>query len=508
MKSSEKTRPNILFIVTDQQRCDSLGCYGSGFLSTPALDGLAESGVLFERAYCTNPVCTPSRASILSGLHINRHGAWNVGTSLPDDVPLMTDHLREAGYRTHAIGKLHLQPHSASPEESVESMKAKSRYPDFRGPYYGFETVEIALGHPTYQLRAGHYEYWVRSEADEETQESARHFTWRGKETFPAAGVDWDIPMKYHPSRWAADRAIDFLENHDTDTPFFLYVGFPDPHHPHAVPREYTDKVDPARVPLPDFVPGELEDKPLHFRLAHTRELENHPMRGEYKSAGQGEGVEYAELTEEEIREGRAYYYTMVRMIDDEVGRILATLETHGLRDNTLIVFTTDHGELLGDHGLWMKGPFHYEPLIRVPLILSWPKGLPQGRCVTNLCSLVDLAPTLLRAAGGDALPDIDGFDLLSALKGEKDWPRQRALVLFEDDPKGIRAKTLVTHNRKLTMYEDCDEGELFDLENDPSERKNLWDDPSWKIEKEALCATCLEEAGRELRRASRVCYA
>ncbi|MCG9126497.1 sulfatase-like hydrolase/transferase [Candidatus Poribacteria bacterium] len=147
--------PNILIITTDQQRTDTLSCYGSPFTDTPNIDRLAADGVCLERAYCTNPVCTPARASIFTGKYVSRHGAWNVGMNIPEDEPMISHRLSEVGYRTHYIGKAHFQPFGASPENSIETRNNTERYPDFQGPYYGFETIELALGHATYGI-AGH----------------------------------------------------------------------------------------------------------------------------------------------------------------------------------------------------------------------------------------------------------------------------------------------------------------------------------------------------------------
>ena len=465
--SMKSQRPNILIITTDQQRTDSLSCYGSTFTDTPHLDRLASEGMCLERAYCTNPVCTPARASIFTGKYVSRHGAWNVGMNVPEDEPMISHHLGDVGYRTHYIGKAHFQPFGASPEHSMETRSNTDRYPEFRGPYYGFETVELALGHATYGV-AGHYGEWVKSQVSEEEYASyskARRLSQTG---FGGGAHDWDIPLKYHNSVWTADRTIDFLTNHDTQQPFLLAVGFQDPHHPHCVPTEFEDRVNPDEVLLPDYVERELEDKPPHFIAARCGELSKLETRGKFAMAGQGGGADFRKVSDEDAKLGRAYYYNMVKIIDQQMGRIMACLDEQGLHENTLVLFTTDHGELLGDHGLWMKGPFHYEQLVCVPTLVRYPTAIPPGQRSEALFSHVDIVPTVLAAAGLPISDAIDGVDAMPMLSGEQVSVRDSLLIECVDDPQGLRLKTIVTDNRKLTWYCGHPSGELYDLESDP----------------------------------------
>ncbi len=499
--------PNILIITTDQQRTDSLSCYGSTFTDTPNLDQLAVEGVCLDRAYCTNPVCTPARASIFTGKYVSRHGAWNVGMNVPEDEPMISHRLRDVGYRTHYIGKAHFQPFGASPEQSIETRNNNNRFPDFNGPYYGFETVELALGHATYGI-AGHYGEWVKTQVTEETFESyskARRLSQTG---FGGGAHDWDIPLKYHNSVWTADRTIDFLKKHDADQPFLLAVGFQDPHHPHCVPTEFEERVDPNEVPLPDYVEGELEDKPPHFMAARCGELSKLETRGKFAMAGQGGGADFRKVSEKDARLGRAYYYNMVKIIDQQIGRIMECLDTYGLCENTLVLFTTDHGELLGDHGLWMKGPFHYEQLVRVPTIIRYPAAIPPGQRSNALFSHADIVPTVLAAAGLPISSDIDGVDAMPMLSREQDSIRDSLLIECVDDPQGLRLKTIVTDNRKLTWYCGQTYGELYDLENDPAERVNHWNNPSYASDKAQLISTVLEEMEILEKRVERTSYA
>jgi len=517
-------RPNVIVITTDQQRRDSLSCYGSEFTSTPHLDNLASEGVVCDRAYTTNPVCTPARASLFSGQYMTRHGAWNVGMNVPETTTMVSHRLGQEGYRTHYVGKTHFQCYmgtdqwpNRSPADagssSVESRTGdwESRYAEWKGPYYGFDEVELCLGHTTGGI-AGHYGLWVKEKAGDSAQlekfSEATPITDNPK--FGGLALDWDLPTAWHNSTWTADRSIDFLNQSDPSTPFFLAIGFQDPHHPHALPSDFDDRVDPADVPLPRFTDGELDDKPSHFQLAHRSEIDESEFRGDFPVAGQGTSAgDASAVTEQDARNGRAYYYSMVRLIDQQMGRILRCLEERGLADNTIVVFITDHGELLGDHGLWLKGPFHYEELVNIPMIVRWPQGgISGGRRVAGLISLVDVVPTLLSALG-EPVPDVcDGADALSLLRGESDAARDHAIIECTDDPRGLRLKTVVTASRKLTHYHGHDFGELYDLEQDPGELVNLWTDPAYGEDRLRLMASLVDHAEALERRQTRICYA
>jgi arylsulfatase A-like enzyme len=367
--------------------------------------------------------------------------------------------------------------------------------------------MELALGHVTYGL-AGHYGDWVRAQVSSDQFESYHHAHRRGEVSFGGNAYDWDIPLSLHNSVWTAERTIAFIESHDQQQPFFLAIGFQDPHHPHAVPVELTARVNPTAVPLPRYVEGELEDKPPHFHAARRGELEGSGLRGEFAVAGQGHGADYRHVSEADARLGRAYYYSMVRLIDQQMGRILDCLERNGLAEDTLIVFTTDHGELLGDHGLWMKGPFHYEELLRIPMIVRWPRGIPAGQRVCGLISQVDVVPTIISALGLEIPAEIDGVDALPLLRGEMKSVRDAALVECVDDPRHLRLKTVVTENLKLTYYHGYDFGELYDLRADPDEIHNLWHDPRYAAQRQMLMARILDHMEPLERRAPRYCYA
>ncbi len=501
-------RPNVIIITTDQMRVDSMSAYGSAFTHTPNLDRLGVEGAICSRAYTVNPVCTPARASLFSGQYPSRHGAWNVGMNTPGDVTMISHHLAGGGYRTHYVGKMHFQPFGADGGQSAESREDwESGITDWQTPYYGFETVEIALGHATYGM-VGHYGDWVRSQVSEEQFEKLKKARRLSEMGFGGEAHDWEIPLHLHNSVWTADRSIAFLEEQDESQPFLLAIGFEDPHHPHAVPVSFEDRVDPADVPLPRYEPGELDDQPPHFRIAHEGGLEESAFRGEFHVAGQGSGADFRRVSEEDARLARAYYYTLVRLIDQQMGRIVDCLDRCGLAQNTIVVFTTDHGELLGDHGLWMKGPFLYEPLVNIPMLIRWPEVIPAGQRVDGLINQVDIVPTILSAIGEPVPAEVDGMDMMPMLNGKAREVRDSVIVECVDDPAKLRLKTVITQDRKLTLYHGHDFGELYDLASDPGEIRNLWDDRSYLADRRRLTRRVLDHMERLERRERRMSYA
>ncbi|MCL2433940.1 MAG: sulfatase-like hydrolase/transferase, partial [Clostridia bacterium] len=323
--------------------------------------------------------------------------------------------------------------------------------------------------------------------------------------------VECNLPPRLSTSAWTADRAVDFLNSPAAKESFFLNIGFSDPHHPHALHKEKADTLDTAKTPLPHYVEGELDDKPPVFRAAHEGKLNKSEFRGRFGIAGQWAGesnvTDYRLVTEDAARLARAYYYGLVEQIDDGVARIIAALKASGQYDNTMIIFSTDHGELLGDHGLWMKGPFHYEQLVRVPLIIKWPGQKYKGQ-TDALVSLADIMPTVLAATGGAVPADIDGVDLTSIVAGQKLDVHEYVTVHCVDDPEHIRIKSVITKKYKLTFYYGCPYGELYDLQNDPWEVKNLWGEPEYKDIKIDLLAMLVNHAERLEKRLARYSYA
>ncbi|CAN5814596.1 sulfatase-like hydrolase/transferase [soil metagenome] len=452
-------KPNILFICTDQHRFDALGCYGNPYIQTPNVDALAAEGVLFEQCYVQNPVCAPSRASLVTGQYPSAHGLWGNGVTLPDDAELFSTALAKDGYDCGMIGKMHLSHCFAG---RTESRLADDGYRFYKWAH-----------DPSHSSPDNDYHQWLR-EAHPAHFERVKDNGQR--ERHQAAGFD-TMPTEAHYSRWASERANELLaEQRDRHEPFFLWVNFFDPHHPFVAPQEYLDRYAPATLPDPIGYPGELETKPEIQRLASAESYAGH-ARG------------FGSHSLDEIRQIVAAYYAMVSLIDDEVRRILDSLDDLDLAEDTLVIFTSDHGEMLGDHQLLLKAPMLYDPAVRVPLIMRWPGHLPAGERRAELVQWIDLNPTILDAAGLDPLPASQGMSLLPLARGDADAePRGWAFCEYlnsghpYDPPVFIsmlrhgRYKLIVEHGPPATTRERT--GELYDLIADPHELHNLWDAP------------------------------
>ncbi|MEJ5943710.1 sulfatase-like hydrolase/transferase [Pseudokineococcus basanitobsidens] len=446
------SRPNILVLCTDQQRFDALGAYGNDEISTPNLDRLAEQGVLFESCYVQNPVCSPSRASLMTGQYVPSHGLHANGVDLAPTHELFTKTLADAGYDCGLVGKLHLG--------ACWGGRSEPRLDD------GFRVFRWA--HDPYPGSSENaYHRWLQA-TDPETY--ARVRSGEGEHS-------WDtLPSEVHYSHWVAEETIDYLRtSRDADKPFCFVANFFDPHHGFGAPSEYRDAYDAEALSRPVTRPGELRDKPPIQREASERS---------YAGAAKG----FLEYTADEIQDVRAAYYGMVTQVDAEVGRILATLDEEGLADETVVLFTSDHGEMLGDHQLMLKGPFMYECAVRVPLLVRWPGTAVPGRR-EQLVQWVDLAPTLLQAAGLPASPIHQGESLVPLLEDETSPWRDWAVSHYRDSGQSYdppvhvsmyrqgRWKLVVHHGDPASSRPRT--GELYDLQDDPHELQNLWDVPA-----------------------------
>ena len=452
------TQPNILFICTDQQRYDALGCYGNPYVQTPTLDGLARDGVLFEQTYVQNPVCAPSRASLMTGQYPGNHGLWANGVALPEHQPLFSRVLADGGYDCGMIGKMHLA--------ACFEGRTEPRLDD------GFRYYKWAHD-PAHRSPENDYHRWLASEFPERYEQAAAK---GGRARHEPAGFD-TMPTEAHYSRWASTRAIEFLDgDRKADAPFFLWVNFFDPHHPFVAPPEYLARYDPDSLPDPVGFEGELATKP--------------PIQGRASLASYaGHARGFASYTPREIREIIAAYYAMVTLVDDEVKRILDRLDALGLADDTIVIFTSDHGEMLGDHRLLLKGPMLYDCAVRVPLIMRWPGHLPAGERRSDLVQWIDLTSTFIDLAGLEPMPTAQGMSLLPLARGDADAQKRGwAICEYLDsghpyDP-GVYLTMLRTGDYKLVVehgppaLERTHRGELYDLANDPHELHNRWDEP------------------------------
>ena len=467
---------NILLITSDQQHWNTLSCIGSE-VSTPNLDRLAAGGTLFKRAYCPNPTCTPTRASIITGRYPSQHGAYSLGTKLSEAEPTVGAELAAAGYRTALVGKAHFQPLHGTPEhpslESYPLLQDLDLWRRFHGPFYGFEHVELARNHTDEAHVGQHYAIWM----EEQGLANWRDFFRPPTGTNPNQKRTWEIPERYHYGTWIAERSCALLERYAKQgAPFFLWSSFFDPHPKYLVPRPWDHMYDPDAVTVPSVVPGEHEHNPPHFRMTQTP----NPDFSSWAVSGKGLHGFSSHLHDRyELAQDIACYYGMISLMDKQIGAILDTLEHLGLARDTLVVFTSDHGHFFGHHGLTAKGAFHYEDLIRVPLIVSQPGRVPSGMVSDSLQSLVDFAPSFLSAAGIPVPNSMTGIDQRGVWYGERKTIRDHVVVENRHEPDTIHVKTYVDRRHKITVYFQQEYGELFDLEADPMELDNLWDKPS-----------------------------
>ncbi|GGD72442.1 sulfatase family protein [Paenibacillus nasutitermitis] len=492
-------QPNIILITTDQQRYDSIKANGSSFMNTPHMDRLAKEGVSFRRAYCPNTICTPSRVSIMSGMHLSRHGSYNIGTTTSHYSTWISTILREHGYRTHHVGKAHWHPWGS---ESPETMEVDDRGTPFYD-FSGFETAELSLGHNTYGVTS-HYAHWVNQKGfDPKSFANSRMFDEDANDT-----GDWNIPLEVHQGNWIAESAIDFMKSQEGDRPFFLNLGIQDPHHPHVLPVQFTNRVDPAAIPLPDNTNDTETDYADHIPLFHNGRIVESRFNGPHVIAGNGAVAwkTYFE-DEEKTRLTRAYYYSMVQLIDEQLGRILDALDSLGLADDTLIIFTSDHGEMLGDHRIGQKGPLVYEGVTHIPLLVRYPNGFAPCE-VEEVVSLVDLLPTILDFAAIEDHVKRDGISLKPRLADGELLSRSGVRIEYKEEPDRIRYKCWVKAEWKLAVYLGEIFGELYHLQEDPGEKHNLFHLPEYQSIKLELMMELLNDMERSEpvnRRSSRV---
>ena len=476
-------RPNILLITSDQQHWDTLGVTNKR-IKTPSLNRLAYEGVRFDRAYCPNPVCTPTRASIITGMYPSQHGAWTIGTKLPEDVPTVGDVFQKNGYATALIGKAHFQPLRSTPEstslECQPTMRDLDFWRKFHGPWYGFEHVEVARNHADESHAGQHYAIWM----EENGLKNWQDYFWKWPENEPKRKHKWDLPEKYHYSRWTAERTVAYMEKcKSEDKPFFLWSSFQDPHPPYLVPEPWASMYDPDDMVPGKLTPGEHDLNPPHFQK--TQEAK--PDFSMYKETYGAHGFHSHLIKEQELKRCMATYYGMISLMDQQIGRIMEGLERLGLADNTLVVFSTDHGHFLGQHGLIAKGAFHYEDMVRVPMLAWFPGRIAQNAVNSSLQSLVDYSPTFLAAAGIDVPGCMTGVNQFDVWCGKKESARECVIVENRHEPTLVHLRTYLDERYKITVYRDRDYGELFDLEKDPGEVHNRWADPEYASVKSEL---------------------
>ncbi len=467
-------------------RADTLGVAGNRYGATPRIDALAGQGAWSDRMYCVQPLCAPSRASMITGMTPRGHGVWSNGLTLSEDLPTVGAELAAAGYATALIGKAHFsiywQHPDLPPERALETPQAwaDGLVPeDWNGPYYGFDHVELTLRHN--YVRGGHIRRQQEANGKFRDLADVQHAIeppiWEG--AWKSA-----LPVEQHPTTWVAERTIAYLREHRQE-PFFLWASIPDPHHPFAPSGHYADLYDPDEIDLPETFGSDLNGKPEHVRDYAAGRLQR-----DMEGSGAG-SADLSTMSTAAWRQVTAFYYGMCRQIDDAVGNILDALDELGLADDTLVIFSADHGELLGDHSLLYKGPFAYEGLQRVPFVARMP-GAPGGLSLPGLGSQIDLAPTFCDVAGIAVPPHMQGRPMTGWLNGGAG--RSSALCEFQGRYFDFCSRTLVTQDWKLTRYAGGPCSELYDLANDPGERFNLYDSADHASVRTELTERLLEE--------------
>ena len=489
-------RPNILLITSDQQHWNTLGCLNPE-IRTPNLDRLAEQGTLYTRAYCPNPTCTPTRASLITGKYPSQHGAWALGTKLSEAEHTVGEDFTAAGYRTALVGKAHFQPlHGTDEFPSLEAypiLQDLGFWRKFDEPFYGFEHVELARNHTDEAHVGQHYAIWLEEKGCK---------NWRDYFRTPTGNNDsqkrkWLIPEEYHYGAWIAERSCALLESYrERGENFFLWPSFFDPHPKYLAPEPWDTMYDPESLTVPSIVEGEHENNPPHFQLTQT----SNPDFSPWRESGKGLHGFHSHLHDpEELAKDIAIYYAMVSLMDKQIGQIVDKLDELGLSENTLIAFTSDHGHFYGQHGLIAKGAFHYEDMVKVPMIVRQPGRVPAGKRSDALQSLVDYAPSFLSASGIDIPRAMTGVDQTDVWFGEEESVRDHIIVENHHDPTTIHVKTCVDDRYKITVYYNRDYGELFDLQEDPDEIHNLWGKPECaELKAELITRLLFAEMGKE----------
>jgi arylsulfatase len=434
------SRPNILWYCTDQQRFDTIGALGNPYVRTPTIDSLVADGVAFTHTYCQSPICTPSRSSFMTGMYPSRlHNTRNGNESFPDYPPVITKLIAESGYDCGMIGKFHLQSSGHRTEPRLDD---------------GFSYWRFSHA-PRDDWREGHhYAEWVRQQ---------------GGDLDAMRESEERVAPEMHQTTWASDCAIEFLSKQRQDSqPWLLNVNVYDPHPPFIPPKRYADMFDPAQMPGPYFRESDL---------AQQQKLASVDFQDEVRTP-----------VEHDARRVQALYYAMIAQIDDQLSRILDAIDQSGQRENTVVIFTSDHGETLGDHGLMYKGCRFYEGLVRVPLIFRWPGNFQSGLISNGLTEMMDLTSTLMQIAGLEIPEYMQGNSLMPILRGEADPAKGHDFVRSEYfdalDPfftggTGSFGTMYRTPQHKLCMYHDHDVGELYDMYADPWEFEDLWDSPA-----------------------------
>ena len=465
-------KPNILWICPDMLRYDAIGSLGNPYISTPNMDRLVSEGVAFTRAYCQNPVCTPSRASFLTGRYPFATGVVANGNEcFPSEEKLVTKTLAEAGYDCGLVGKLHL---AAAFE--------RKPLPDGTSRAVTRTEVRAEDGYRVFHWNHDPMNVW---------QEGDEYHRWIERQGVNLAELrkNGAIPEHLHQSTWCADRAIDFIER-EGNTPWLLSVNMFHPHGPWDVPIESVKHFDVDTLPGPLFRESDLGMQNDHLKDvallgASSGSVRPEEFPNETLNSNQG-GL--GSLRGNRGKLFQAAQWACVELVDRQIGRILGALAASGQAENTVVILHADHGQPFGDHGILSTGCRFYECITHIPLVFSWPQHFMEGLRARGLVELIDLAPTLHDLLGLPVPEEMHGQSLLPVLSGraDPDTIKEGARCeyyfssgYFSDRRAQCTYGTMYRDERyKLCVYHGVDVGELYDLENDPGEFDNLWDSP------------------------------
>lgn len=468
-----KKKMNVLLITSDQQRWDTIS-QNNPLIKTPNIDRLFERGISFNRAYTSNPVCTPARISMLTGHYPSKHGCYTIGTSLPENYPSIPDSMNDNGYFTALIGKAHFQPCLTEGSfESEPNIFDRDFFKNWNGPYYGFKYAKLVIGHSVEKHASGmHYGLWLKEQGIDTT----KYFD---KYDYTDFGT-WNLPEEYSNSKWTADETIKAIDmSCDNEEPFYIWSSFQDPHNPCFISEPWASMYKEEDMPVYGLKDGEMQNKPPFYKQMAENGTYGDDPKFKEKDWHCVRNLPF--MNENKKREIMTKYYGMVSQMDHHIGRILDYLEEKGLIDNTIIVFTSDHGDYMGNHGMWWKGLPAYEDAQRIPFVVAHPLCKTPGTKSESLQSLVDLGITFLNATNIEVPPGQQGVNQEEAWKDSNVSKRQWSMVEFRPTEDNFMQKTFITDKYKLVVYHDKKYGELYDLKKDPEQYDNLWNNPDFQ---------------------------
>lgn len=435
-------QPHIVLVMSDQQRWDTLRCYGYEHMQTPHLDALAGRGIAFNHAFAQGAVCGPSRNSIVSGQYVHTHGIERNEAWLSPDQPNWIERLRAGGYHTVHIGKMHTAPIRLPCGFDYRLVVENKNYQQgMHGP--DPDDYDHFLAHYGLKRPALSYYKDVPDWPD-----------------YLGAAI-WPHDEDLFIDNFIGRRTVDYIDDCDFAKPLFLWSGFAGPHDPYDITESALARYDGVELPTPVGIENELDSKPPPQRAAMQG------MEGKNTPAA----IWWSRATPAAIERMRRHYYANISLLDDWVGRIVQALEERGQLDNTLFVFTSDHGDCLGDHQQVYKFSSHYDSVARVPLVMAGP-GVEALGMREYLVELIDLGPTFLELAGLEPLDGASGQSLCPLLSGQSEALHE---VVFSEHGSRVMART---HEWKLVFYPGQSYGELYDMQKDPDELYNCYDDP------------------------------